>query len=249
MREFSKIYDLAVRVRGNAKTVEENLRPLKPLSKAKIAAIPADRLLAAMTRRIFQAGFVWRVIVAKWDGFEAAFETFDVQHCAHLNDRDFEALVADTRIIRHAQKIHSVRMNAQFLLEMEEEFGGGAKMLAQWPDTDYVGLLAFLKKRAHRIGGQSGMWFLRSIGKPSFILTQDVVTALVREGVVEGEPTSKRDLAAVQAAFNEWAEQSGRDLTALSRILALSVGNVAVKATHPGLPRDLPVVWGDEVAD
>ena len=32
------------------------------------------------------------------------------------------------------------------------------------------------------------------------------------------------DFAAVQAAFNAWSAESGRDLNALSRVLALSTG-------------------------
>jgi len=68
------------------------------------------------------------------------------------------------------------------------------------------------------------MWFLRSIWKPAFIPTLDVVKALVREKVIGGAPTGKRDLKIVQAAFNNWSEQSGLDLTSISRTLAMSVG-------------------------
>jgi hypothetical protein len=36
-------------------------------------------------------------------------------------------------------------------------------------------------------------------------------------------PGGKRDLAAIQAAFNQWSGESGRDLTAISRVLAMSI--------------------------
>jgi hypothetical protein len=36
--------------------------------------------------------------------------------------------------------------------------------------------------------------------------------------------TSKRDLAKVQAQFNEWAEETGLSYVQLSRICALSIG-------------------------
>ncbi len=42
--------------------------------------------------------------------------------------------------------------------------------------------------------------------------------------MLEKPPSSRRDFQAVQAAFNAWSEQSGRDLTAISRVLALSTG-------------------------
>ena len=59
---------------------------------------------------------------------------------------------------------------------------------------------------------------------PSFIPTTDVVKALIREGgVLTGAPSGKRDFAAMQIAFNAWSEQSGLNLTSLSRVLAMSV--------------------------
>ncbi|MEL6476210.1 MAG: hypothetical protein AAFR17_02695 [Pseudomonadota bacterium] len=47
--------------------------------------------------------------------------------------------------------------------------------------------------------------------------------ALIREGLVDKTPTSQRDLAAVQAAFNHWADESDRPLAHISRTLACSV--------------------------
>ena len=64
---------------------------------------------------------------------------------------------------------------------------------------------------------------LRAIGKPAFVTSPDVIAALIREGVLERAPGGKRDLLTIQNTFNEWSEQSGRDLTEISRILAMSV--------------------------
>ena len=100
----------------------------------------------------------------------------------------------------------------------------GASPLAGWPETDQVGLMDHLKKNASRLGGATVQYFLRFEGWDAFILSGDVVKALIREGVVNKEPTSKKDLALVQAAFNAWREESGRPVREISRILALSVG-------------------------
>jgi hypothetical protein len=67
------------------------------------------------------------------------------------------------------------------------------------------------------------MYFLRNMGVDSFVLSRDVVRALIREGVVEKEPAAKRDLERVQAAFNHWSALSGRPLTQVSRVLACSI--------------------------
>jgi len=100
--------------------------------------------------------------------------------------------------------------------------GEAACALSASPDSDYVGLRGVLKARQPS-WRRTPRHDSRAIGKPAFILTPDVVAALVREGVVTRAPTGKRDLALVQAAFNQWAEESGRDLTAISRTLAMSV--------------------------
>jgi len=76
------------------------------------------------------------------------------------------------------------------------------------------------------MSGHAAMRFLRAIGKPAFILTDYVVNALIRERVIAGAPKTQVDRARVQAAFNIWAQQSGRNLTEISRILAMSVAGI-----------------------
>ncbi len=134
----------------------------------------------------------------------------------------FDGLLADTRVVRHGAKIASVRDNAAFFLELRAE-GGVGKVIADWPSTDFIGLLAMLKKRGSRFGGSTAQYGLRFMGKDSFILSQDVVARLVAEGIVDKAPTSKTAMRNVQDAFNTWMDQSGRGLTEVSRVLATSV--------------------------
>jgi hypothetical protein len=117
-----------------------------------------------------------------------------------------------------------VQANGRFLVELAKAHGTAAKAFADWPDDDYVGLLDLLKTRASRLGGEAGMRFARDLGKPSFITSRDVAAALVREGVLAKPPSGKKDMRAIQDAFNAWAKESGRDLTSISRVLAMSAG-------------------------
>lgn len=233
MRHFDEIVAMAASHRGGITALEDALATSRSRTPDDIAAAPDDRILAAMTRRIFQAGFAWKVVDAKWDGFEEAFDGFDPGRCASMSEERFDALLKDRRIIRNAAKIRSVTLNGQFLLDLATAHGSAASFFANWPDTDYIGLLDVLKKRANRLGGEPAMRFLRSIGKPAFITTPDVVAALVREQILTEKPSGKRDLATIQNAFNEWSAESGRDLTAISRILAMSVANVGVGEARP----------------
>jgi 3-methyladenine DNA glycosylase Tag len=223
MEAFETIWKRAAARKGG----DGELEALLPESKtpAELRAIPDDRWLAELSKRIFQAGFVWKVIESKWEGFEAAFAGFDPARLAKLSDGDIGRLLTDERIVRNGQKILAVRDNAVFFSELAREHGSAAAFFADWPDADFVGLLEVMQARGSRLGGFTGQVFLRFMGKDSFIINDDVSAALIAAGVVKRKPTSKRDLAAVQEAFNTWREQSGRSMAHISRTLACSVGD------------------------
>ncbi|MDG1134572.1 MAG: DNA-3-methyladenine glycosylase I [Pseudomonadales bacterium] len=222
MDSFDKIYQRAARRKGGEKAFETLLGT--PQKKVNLAKLNDADVLAEMTACVFRAGFVWKIIQAKWPGFEKAFNEFDVMHCAMLSDEDLEVLQQNTEIVRHGTKIRSVRENAQFMLDIRHEHGSFGKFLASWPEDDFVQMWLLLKKRGARLGGQSGRYFLRFMGFETPIFSRDVVTALVGAGVVEKEPTSQKALFLTQDAFNEWKSQSGRGFTEISRVLAMSVG-------------------------
>jgi len=190
-----------------------------------VALIGDDRILAEMTRRIFCSGFVWRVIEQKWPAFEAAFQGFDVARLNFEPDEYWERLAGDERIVRHPQKIRSVRENARFVAEVAKEHGGFGRMLAGWPKDDEVGLLEMLAKRGSRLGGRTGQYFLRFVGWDGFVLSGDVVACLRDAGCdIAESPTSKKDLRKAQERMNAWARESKLPMTHVSRICALSIG-------------------------
>ncbi len=222
LRAFDKIEAMAGKVHGGPKGITKRLAEWRidtHLTRKKDA-----RFLAGMAKAVFSSGFSWQVIEKKWPGFEEAFDRFDPARVANYGDEKVDSLLKDTRIVRNGAKIMSTIENARFVVATAKEHGSFGKFLAQWPETDQVGLMDHLKKNASRLGGATVQYFLRFEGWDAFILSPDVVKALIREGVVTKAPTSKKDLAAAQAAFNTWREQSGRPVREISRILALSVG-------------------------
>jgi 3-methyladenine DNA glycosylase Tag len=223
MRSYDEIFAIAADRHGGPKALEDSIARHQSKTAAELKAIPDDRWLSSMSQRVFSAGFNWQVIQNKWPGFEEAFHGFDVAWCAMMSDEDFDALLKDKRIVRNARKVDSVRRNAQFLKDIAAEQGGVGAYIAGWPDADYVGLLDVLAKRATGMGGNTAMMFLRFMGKPSFITSASVNAALIREGVIDKPPSAKRDYKAIQAAFDAWSKESGRDLTAISRTLAMSI--------------------------
>lgn len=222
MTRFDTLYKAAVKKVGGEPELAQVLPSVK--SVAELCAVGDDRFLSMMTRCVFRAGFVWRVIDAKWPGFEAAFNEFNPVATAHYSDEKLEELARDERIVRNFQKIKTVRENAQFVLDLIREHGSVGSFIADWPGDDIVGLWAVLKKRGARLGGNSGPMFLRSMGKDTFILTEDVKAALVNHGLIDRiSPSSRRDLNKVQAVFNDLQQQSGRPLAEISRILSHTV--------------------------
>ena len=224
MRAFADIYAQAAERKGGEAALEALIAEHRAKTAAELAAIPDHRWLAQMSKCVFQAGFAWKVIETKWPGFEAAFHGFAPPFNAAMSDEEFDAHLKDTGIVRNARKILSVRDNAAFLVALANEHGSAAAFFAGWPDSDFAGLLEVMKRRAARLSGETAMRFFRFVGKASFITTRDVTAALIAAGAIDKPPSGKRDLEAVQRAFNAWAGESGRDLSAISRVLAMSTG-------------------------
>ncbi len=220
MRSYSEIFDIAAARRGGSDRLSAALT--KPLAPEDLAQIPDDRWLSQITKCIFQAGFNWKVIEAKWDGFETAFMGFDPGKCAFMDDATFDGLLTNPAIVRNGTKIATVRDNAAFLLSLRAQ-GGAGKVLGGWPSDDFIGLLERLKRDGARLGGSTAQYAMRFIGRDSFILSRDVTARLIAEGVIDKPATSKSALTAVQSAFNIWMDQSGRSLTEISQTLARSL--------------------------
>jgi len=197
----------------------------EPLSKANFGAQADHRFLSMMTKVVFQAGFVWRVIENKWPDFETVFFGFDAHKMVLLSPEQLEAFGRDKRIVRNMQKILSVPQNANYIIDQRRQFGSYAAFLQQWPEEDLVGLYRHLKQAGCRLGGMSGPRMLRQMGLDTFMLSGDVVMCLQDAGLeIADQPSNKSDLVKVQGCFNTWREQTGYSFTRLSRICASSIG-------------------------
>ncbi|MFT5432028.1 MAG: 3-methyladenine DNA glycosylase Tag [Myxococcota bacterium] len=220
MRSFDQFYALAVARKG---TEELDERLATVVSSEELTQIGDDRYLSAMARRVFAAGFVWRVVDAKWPGFEEAFAGFDPVAVAAQGEANPSALLTDTRIIRNGQKIASTYANARFVLEMAAEHGSFGQFIASWSDEQLVDLWTFMKKNGSRLGGDTGPRFLRGMGRDTFILTPDVTKVLTDQGILTGKPTSQKQQRLALEAFLRWKQESGRPMAHISVILACTV--------------------------
>ena len=225
-KKISRFEDIVDRVcdQRGGKAALKKLLPDSIKTQKKLKSIGDDRYLSEITKSIFKAGFVWRVIDNKWPAFEQAFYNFDVETCVFLSPKYIDQLCEDQSIVRNRQKILTVPKNALMIQDIVKEHDSFGRFIANWPDTDYIGLLDYFKKHGERMGGNSCQYFLRFVGKDGFLLTNDVNRALINANVIDKPATSKAARQAVQQAFNQWREEAGYNLAEISRILALSIG-------------------------
>lgn len=218
MKSFSEIYQLACLHKGGESVVESILPSVR--STEELGAIADREYLSNMCRRVFRAGLKHSLVDSKWPQFEQRFKGFDPIFCAMLSEDDIDAAMKDSSIIRHRRKLNSIRTNGQFVLEQSRESGSFGAYLASWQPEQTVELWWDLKKKGKQMGGNSGAAFLRLVEKDTFLMTRDVIAVLISCGVIEKEPTSKRDQRLVQAAFSSWQAECGRPLCEISRIVS-----------------------------
>lgn len=221
LKAFSEIRERAEARKGKA-AIEERLRSY--MGRFGDDTGGDDRLLAEMAKYIFSSGISWKVVESKWPGIEDAFLGFDPNLLNIQPDDFWHDLLGDKRIIRHGAKVQAIRRNAAFVSDLAREHGSAMKFLLDWPSNDLVGLFEFLKKHGDRLGGHTGPYVMRAIGKQNFVLSRDVVACLRDAGVaITGDGSGKAERKAIQAAFNEWAEETGLPMSHLSVIAAQSI--------------------------
>ena len=195
---YDNLYEVACLRKGGSDVVESLLPTIA--TKDHLSGLGSDRYLAEFTRKVFQSGFVWRIVNNKWPKFEEAFWEFDVERLLMMPDDMLERKARDPAIIRNFSKVKTVRENAMMIDDTERrEQKPYGEFIAGWPSDDVVGLWLYLRKHGSRLGGNTGPFALRTLGVDTFLFTQDVEGFLRSHGIVDGGRTSQRALKAAQA--------------------------------------------------
>ena len=122
-----------------------------------------DDYLEVMTKAVFQSGLSWRVVNAKWPGFQAGFKGFDVGAVAAMGDPEIDALAADPAIVRNRRKVAATVHNARRLIELEDEFGGIRNYLRS--HGDFNSLLKDVRKQFKYMGDTGTYYWLYVLGE------------------------------------------------------------------------------------
>ena len=130
-----------------------------------------------------QAGLSWITILRKREGYRAVFANFEREAVADLSDEYLEGLREDARIVRHRQKIESVRSNAVAAMAVAEAYGSlaaflwevvdGRPRMNRWPSRAEVPartdlsdrLSAELKRKGFKFVGSTICYaFMQAVG-------------------------------------------------------------------------------------
>jgi len=218
---FRDIYNLALERKGSEEILEGLISG--PLDRSSLRVVSDDRCLAEFTKKIFQSGFVWKIVEKKWEGFEEVFWAFDIDKLLLMPEDMLERKAQDKKIIRNFRKVVTILVNAQMIKETcQREDKSFGKFLSDWPKSDLVGLWLYLKNNGSRLGGNTGPFALRALGIDCFLLTKDVEDFLRLNGIIDSGISSKRALYAAQNFFNDLQKDSGRNFSELSRLIAFS---------------------------
>jgi len=223
VESFQTIYQRAAERKGGEKALLAMLG--KPRTNNVLKKIPDDRYLAEMTKKVFQSGFVWRVVENKWKNFEEVFFQFNIDKILMMPPEMVERKASDERIIRNLRKVKTIQNNALFISDIRREYGGFGQWLNEFSSEKITDLWLALKQRGDRLGGNTGPYFLRTVGKDTFLLSRDVEAYFRTRDLISGGLTTKNSLTKIQDVFNHWADESGMSMQQLSQIVAFSIGD------------------------
>lgn len=166
-----------------------------------------------------------RVVENKWPNFEESFFNFNIEKVLMMPEEMMERKASDPKIIRNFNKVKTIKANGQMIFEEQQKGHSFAEFIANWPSNDIIGLWAYLKKHGQRLGGNTGPYALRALGKDTFILSRDVEAYFRAHDIITGGIQTKSSLNAIQASFNHWQQQCDLSLSQLSRLIAYATGD------------------------
>ncbi|MFB1015544.1 MAG: 3-methyladenine DNA glycosylase Tag [Alteromonadaceae bacterium] len=228
LESFDSLYQRAAVRKGGTKALQHLLGYEN--HRQTITSLGDDRILSAFSKKVFQSGFVWRVVENKWANFEDSFFNFNIAKVLMMPEEMMERKAADPKIIRNYNKVKTIKANAQMIFEEQQNGHSFSEFLANWPSDNLIGLWDYLKKNGQRLGGNTGPYALRALGKDTFLLTRDIEAYFRAHHIIDGGIQSKKSLLAIQTSFNQWQQECDLSLSQLSRLIAFATGDNHIHA-------------------
>lgn len=123
-------------------------------------AVPRSdrRYCEVLAQAVFQAGFSWQVVRAKWPDFCRAFRNFEIEKVATFTPRDVERILSDPGVVRNRQKVAATIENARVLRGLARRHGSVRRYVATLRPLSYADKVQVLS-RTFRFLGPTGVYF------------------------------------------------------------------------------------------
>tara|TARA_Y100001936_G_scaffold253616_1_gene319445 strand:+ start:27625 stop:28164 length:540 start_codon:yes stop_codon:yes gene_type:complete len=121
-------------------------------------------LFERLVLEINQAGLSWLTILKKREGFNKAFEGFEVERVANYGESDRARLLGNAAIIRNKLKVNAAIENARRIVGLQKEFGSFRSWLDQHHPLEKPEWVKLFKKTFVFTGGEITGEFLMSTG-------------------------------------------------------------------------------------
>ncbi len=118
-----------------------------------------------MTRTVFNAGFSWRTIEAKWPNFRRAFSDFSPERVARYDEAKVRSLLGDEGIVRNRTKILATIKNAGQFVAIRKEQGSFNTYMEELRRLPEEARCRILSKEFSHLGPSSTVTFLRAVGE------------------------------------------------------------------------------------
>jgi len=119
-----------------------------------------------------QAGLSWRTVLARREGYRAAFHAFDIARIAAMTDPELTNVLTGAAVIRHRLKIWSVRDNARAALAVIAAHGSldlwlwsfvdGQPIVNRWREPAQVPATTEISARMSKALRKQGFRFVGS---------------------------------------------------------------------------------------
>jgi DNA-3-methyladenine glycosylase I len=143
----------------------------------------------------------WRTVLARRDAYRAAFHGFDISRVAAMSDADLTTVLTESTVIRHRQKIWSVRDNARTALAVIEEHGSldawlwgfvdGQPIVNRWRESGQVPATTEISDRMSKTLRKQGFRFVGSTICYAFMQATGMVDDHLAACTVKGSTDAK----------------------------------------------------------
>ncbi|MBY8991904.1 MAG: DNA-3-methyladenine glycosylase I [Candidatus Lokiarchaeota archaeon] len=118
-----------------------------------------------LSKAVFNAGFSYRVVDAKWEGIKEVFYDFDPFTISKWTVDEVSFALNSPKIIRNPKKVNAIVSNAKIFLELVEKYGSFEKYLKTFREEPYEERQKILSNQFKWMGPTGAHFFLWSVGE------------------------------------------------------------------------------------